>query len=143
MIMLLFYLKLIVAAICGQIIALIVKSFAMEKKAKMANVEPTPFLQFIKEDRKSIYGTTATLVLFLLFVGEGTKQDALIVKDHSFTWWIFEFSVKTILNIIFIAITATIGYVGMDIALKFFSFTNNKINTAISQAPPVTDTTNQ
>jgi hypothetical protein len=137
----LFYGKLILAATCGQAIALIVKSNAMKAKANLSKIPYDGFWKFLKDDRASIWGTFFTIVLLLLFVGEGTKSNALIVKDHSFTWWIFEFSVKAILNMVFIALMATIGYTGMDIALKLFSFTNKKINTAISQAPAVDETT--
>lgn len=138
LLMILFYAKLILAAICGQGIALIVKSSAMEAKAKLSKIPYAGFWNFVKEDRKSIWGTAFTLVLFLLLVGEGTKSDALIVNDKTFTWWIFEFSAKAILNMIFLILLAFVGYTGMDLALKLFSVTNRKLNKAISESPAVT-----
>ena len=137
LLIILFYLKLIFAAICGQAINLIKKNKAMSAKAKTSQVSYEGFWKFVREDAISIWGTAFTIAFILLLIGEGANSDAIIVNNRTFTWWIFEFSAKAILNMVFISLMGTVGYVGMDIALAIFSVTNKKVNKAISQAPSV------
>lgn len=137
------YLKLISASLVGLGIQLVAKNKSIQNKAGLANVQYHGMVELLRNDLPSIIGTLLTISLFFLIIGGAVNPGNLDLPDKpmSFLYGWVVLSKRIIYEGVLAALFATIGYTGMDIALRFFSVTNRRINKAIDYKTTIADQT--
>lgn len=105
------YAKCFAVALIGCALQAVLKIKSIQDKARIANVEFRAATYF-KEDWLSLLASLLTIILFLFFIG-----DILNWKPSVINYALIGF--------------AFVGYTGSDIASRFFSVVNKRINAAI------------
>ena len=138
-----FLFMLVVAATLGLAFSLALKSKSQENKAKKANVKYS-VSGFLWDDRSTIITTYIVLALALVVLGPVLDPAVILTKDKDVTFFFDLFTVKVsaLYEIFVLSVFATVGYSGMDIALRFFGKTNSLINNAIDYKTTQADTAN-
>src|SRR4051812_32619125 len=116
-----FYLKLILLCTCGLIVQLALKSRAHKATANNAGVSYS-FSMFMNNDFITVLLTYVILATAIMIFGPALDPDVLIEKDKAFTFFfdLFKIPLKVIYQIIIFTVAATIGYSGIDLALRFY-----------------------
>jgi hypothetical protein len=138
-----FLLKLIAVASLGLAFALALKSKSQSEKAKKANVEYS-IGTFLLGDRNTIITTYIVLALAMLVFGPLLDPHVILTRDKDVTFFfdLFTIKISVVYEIFLLSVFATVGYSGMDIALRFFGKTNSFINNAIDYKTTIADTAN-
>ncbi len=138
------YLKLILGSVIGLAIGMVAKNKAIKDKSGLANVQYSGIGELIKEEQKRIWGTLLTISLAFLIVGQGIDPDNLSNPNGKvkFLWGIFSTTQRIIWEAVLVTIFSTVGYVGIDIALKYFGATSQRINRAIDSKTTDADRVN-
>ncbi len=138
-----FLLKLIAVATLGLAFAFLLKSKSQSEKAKKANVKYS-MIGFLIEDKGTIITTYIVLALSLMVFGPLLDPSVILTKDKEVTFFfdLFTIKVSAVYEIFLMSVFATVGYSGMDIALRFFGKTNSLINNAIDYKTTQADAAN-
>jgi len=138
-----FLFMLIVAATLGLAFSLALKSKSQENKAKKANVKYS-VSGFLWDDRSTIITTYIVLALALIVLGPVLDPAVILTKDKDVTFFfdLFTIKISAVYEMFVLSVFATVGYSGMDIALRFFGKTNSLINNAIDYKTTQADTAN-
>lgn len=98
----------------------------------------------MKDDIGSIIGTILTISLGFLIVGGGINPNRLHLPDEPIPlmWGWVVLSKRIIYEACIVILFSTLGYTGVDIALRLFSVTNKKINAAIDYKTTQADAAN-
>jgi hypothetical protein len=131
---------LIIVSTMGLLFSILAKAKSMESKANKANISFS-MSDFVKRDKLTILTTYVVIALALMIFAPILRPDVLITKDRPVTFFfeLFTVSVVDIYKIFINIVFATLGYSGMDIALRFFSRTNKMINDKIDEKTTIAD----
>lgn len=138
-----FLLQIITVATLGLAFALMLKSRSQKQKAKLANVTYSA-KGFLTDDSSTIITTYIVLAMFLIVFGPLLDPAVILTKDKDVTFFfdLFTIKVSVVYQMFLLSVFATIGYSGMDIALRFFGKTNSLINQAIDIKTTAADAAN-
>lgn len=129
------YFKLVASALAGIVFAILMKMRAMNAKTSITG-EKTTLLKFLQDDFTSILGTLTAVIIILLPLSEILNPDALIIVNPTFTFWIFQFTARAILNFVLISAMGFAGHSGMDVVLKIYSVANREANKKLENFTP-------
>jgi hypothetical protein len=132
--LLLLYLNLISCSILGLAFQLWAKSKSMSDKAAAAEVDYIGLTRFVKQEQMRIFGTLASITLLFLIIGPAIDPEVLEIPNEkvTFFWGFFAISKVHMYRMVLSVFFATVGYGGTEVALRFFSRTNNELNKAIN-----------
>jgi hypothetical protein len=140
-----FFLKLFIVATLGLAFQLAMKSKSMKDTARKANVVYAVW-DFLKTDLSTILITYIVLALFLVVFGPALDPGAILAgggkKSVTFFFDLFVLPIRTIYEIFMMSVSATVGYAGMDLALRYFGRTLGFIKQAIDYKTTQADAAN-
>jgi hypothetical protein len=138
-----FILKLILVCTFGLAFQLSLKSKSQADTSKKANVQYS-FFDFIKTDYGIIIKTYIVLGLFMMIAGPALDPTVILAKNEPVTFFFGLFMLQTSVfyEMFLLTVSATIGYSGMDIALRFFGKTTGLIKNAIDYKTTQADRAN-
>ena len=116
------YFEIFVIGLLGAILHSLFKIKSIQDKARLANVAFKP-IDYWKEDWVSHLTSLCTILMCMFFV-----TDVITVKPDALPYIRVSFGF--------------IGYVGNDIASRFFGAVNKRVNTVIDQKTTVSDNVN-
>ena len=116
------YFEIFVIGLLGAILHSLFKIKSIQDKARLANVAFKP-IDYWKEDWVSHLTSLCTILMCMFFV-----TDVITVKPDALPYIRVSFGF--------------IGYVGNDIASRFFGAVNKRVNTVIDQKTTVADNVN-
>lgn len=116
------YLMCGLVALFGMLLQILLKGIAVQKKARLANVE-FKFIEIFTNDWLSHLASIVTIILALFLVDEFTNISEK-VTDYIRIGFAF------------------VGYTGSDIASRLFSVVNSKVNAAIDYKTTIADQAN-
>lgn len=117
------YFEIFVIGLLGAILHSLFKIKSIQDKARLANVAFKP-IDYWKEDWVSHLTSLCTILMCMFFV-----TDVITVKPDALPYIRVSFGF--------------IGYVGNDIASRFFGAVNKRVNTVIDQKTTVADNVNE
>jgi hypothetical protein len=139
--MLILYIKLIGASLIGLFIMLLFKSKSLREKTTSGNIQFKGVVELIKDDIGRIIGTLLTITLLFLLFGKAIDPDNMEIPDDKIKFldgWLVT-SRRHIYEGVLVALFSTVGYTGVDIALRIFSKVNSKINKALDHKTTKSD----
>lgn len=139
--MTLLFLKLLAAAVVGFGISLVAKNSSLKAKARLSNLQYGGLGELIKTDIATVVGTFLTIALIFLILGQAINPNNLHEADKPIKLlegWVV-LSKRIIFEAIMALLFSTVGYTGLDIALRIFSVTNRKLNAAIDHKTTIAD----
>lgn len=117
------YLQCGLISLIGLALSILTVIASLTKKAKIANIAFNWKLFLTQDVLIQAAGTLLTVALGLMLLGPALKQYPKFADN----------------TLAILCIFATIGYVGSDIASRFFSVMNNRINNGIDSKTTISD----
>jgi hypothetical protein len=131
--LLILYSKLIGASAIGMFIMILFKNKSFNEQSSASNLQYNGLSELLKAEKGRIIGTLLTISLLFLLVGKAVNPDNIDRADEAIKFldgWVVV-SRRIIYEGILVALFGTVGYIGVDIALRFFSATKKKMLAAI------------
>lgn len=107
----------------------------MTEKASSGGVKYIGFKAFVLQEQIRIYGTLGAITLLFLIAGPAIDPNVLEIPNEkvTFFWGLFALSKIVIYEMVISILFTTVGYGGLDLALRFYSRTNKELNQAIDK----------
>lgn len=116
--------EIAIVGFIGMILHMLMKARSIQRKSKLANVQ-FKFSDYFLGDWLSHLISAAAIVLYIFLIKKRIANLDPITGTQ--------------LHELILAVSATVGYSGADLVSRFFSFTNNRINSAIDHKSTIAD----
>jgi len=117
------YAQCFLISLIGLALSMLTVIASLTKKARVANIKFNWTIFFTQDIIIQAVGTVLTVGLGLMLLGPAIKQYPKFADN----------------TLAILAIFATIGYIGSDIASRFFSVMNKRINAGIDEKTTIAD----